>query len=121
VVAVVFAIGLLAQAQTAPEKPAPKPSTLPNPYRLVPDWPTLPATMKGPNGRNHSPNKSNSARIVKYSPRGTFIKAWGAQVFTQDGGFVAAWRQGQPSSVYVDKQDNIDVGATYQGKYVKVQ
>ena len=28
----------------------PKPS-LPNPYRLVPDWPMLPATMKGPNGR----------------------------------------------------------------------
>jgi sugar lactone lactonase YvrE len=96
----------------------------------------------------HSPNKSNSARIVKYSPRGTFIKAWGRmgsepgnfrephdlyvggsrgyvyvadrqnnriQVFTQDGAFVAAWRQfGQPSSVYVDKQDNIYVGATYQ-------
>jgi NHL repeat len=29
----------------------PKPTWLPNPYRLVPDWPTLPATMKGPNGR----------------------------------------------------------------------
>jgi sugar lactone lactonase YvrE len=25
--------------------------SLPNPYRLVPDWPTLPTTMKGPNGR----------------------------------------------------------------------
>jgi hypothetical protein len=25
--------------------------TLPNPYRLVPDWPTLPPVMKGPNGR----------------------------------------------------------------------
>jgi hypothetical protein len=25
--------------------------TLPNPYRLDPAWPTLPATMKGPNGR----------------------------------------------------------------------
>ena len=24
---------------------------LPNPYRLAPDWPTLPASMKGPNGR----------------------------------------------------------------------
>ena len=30
---------------------APKPTWLPNPYRLVPDWPTLPASMKGPNGR----------------------------------------------------------------------
>ena len=37
------------------------------------------------------------------------------QVFTQDGGFVAAWKQfGQPSSVYVDAQDQIYVGATYQ-------
>ena len=30
---------------------APKPTWLPNPYRLVPDWPTLPTSMKGPNGR----------------------------------------------------------------------
>ena len=37
------------------------------------------------------------------------------QVFDQDGNFIAAWTQfGQPSSVYVDKRDNIYVGATYQ-------
>jgi hypothetical protein len=37
------------------------------------------------------------------------------QVFDQDGNFIAAWKQfGQPSSVYVDKDDNIFVGATYQ-------
>jgi streptogramin lyase len=37
------------------------------------------------------------------------------QVFDQNGGFVAAWRQfGQPSSVYVDRNDTIYVGATYQ-------
>jgi DNA-binding beta-propeller fold protein YncE len=37
------------------------------------------------------------------------------QVFDQDGNFITAWRQfGQPSSVYVDTQDNIYVGATYQ-------
>src|SRR5207244_9426904 len=36
-------------AQERTDAPAPKP-TLPNPYRLVPDWPTLPASMKGPNG-----------------------------------------------------------------------
>jgi sugar lactone lactonase YvrE len=37
------------------------------------------------------------------------------QVFDQDGNLITAWRQfGQPSSVYVDKQDNIYVGATYQ-------
>jgi sugar lactone lactonase YvrE len=96
----------------------------------------------------HSRNKSNSARIVKYSADGKFIKMWGRmgsepgnfmephdlyvggskgyvyvadrqnnriQVFDQDGNFIAAWKQfGQPSSVYVDKRDNIYVGATYQ-------
>jgi NHL repeat-containing protein len=96
----------------------------------------------------HSGNKSRTARIVKYSPDGKFIKTWGQlgsepgnfrephdlyvggskgyvyvadrqnnriQVFDQDGKFIAAWKQfGQPSSVYVDKRDNIYVGATYE-------
>jgi hypothetical protein len=96
----------------------------------------------------HSPNKSKTARIVKYSSDGKFIKTWGklgsepgdfnephdiniggskgyvyvadrrnnrVQVFDQDGRFIAAWKQfGQPSSVYVDKNDNIYVGSTYQ-------
>ena len=36
------------------------------------------------------------------------------QVFDQDGKFIAAWKQfGQPSSVYVDKDDNIFVGSVY--------
>ena len=289
------ALGVAAHAQGSRDTPSPKPSTLPNPYRLVPDWPTLPASMKGPNGhrwgevirvhvapngnvwvfhrcfydkpsgdatclnrgdanppilefspagrllksfgvglfahphgftvdkdgnlwttdtnddktilgmpaRNaqgitmghevlkisptgqvlmtigqegaagngpytfdrptgvaiaqngdifvadgHAPNKSNSARVVKYSPDGTFIKEWGhlgsepgnfrephdifvggsrgylyvadrqnnrVQVFDQDGHFIAAWKQfGQPSSVFVDKRDNLFVGAVYQ-------
>lgn len=291
---VIGALAVAAHAQDRREAPVPKP-TLPNPYRLVPDWPTLPASMKGPNGRKwgevirvhvaangniwvfhrcfndqpngdatclnrgeanppilefspagtllksfgaglfahphgftvdkdgniwttdtndedtilgmparnaegvtmgqvvlklsptgkvlttigthgvggngpyafdrptgvaiapngdifvsdgHSRNRSNSARIVKYSPDGRFITTWGRlgsepgnfrdphdlyvggskgyvyvadrqnnriQVFDQDGHFIAAWRQfGQPSSVYVDKDDNIYVGATYQ-------
>jgi sugar lactone lactonase YvrE len=97
----------------------------------------------------HARNRSNSARVVKYSPAGKFVKAWGRigsepgnfrephdiyvggskgyvyvadrqnnriQVFDQDGHFIAAWRQfGQPSSVYVDKHDNIFVGAEYVG------
>jgi streptogramin lyase len=96
----------------------------------------------------HSGNKSKSARIVKFSPDGKFIKTWGQlgsepgnfrephdlyvggskgyvyvadrqnnriQVFDQNGTFIAAWSQfGQPSSVYVDRRDNIFVGATYQ-------
>jgi DNA-binding beta-propeller fold protein YncE len=37
------------------------------------------------------------------------------QVFDQNGTFVAAWTQfGQPSSVYVDRNDNIYIGATYE-------
>ncbi len=291
----VATLGVAAHAQGSRDTPYPKPSTLPNPYRLVPDWPTLPASMKGPNGhrwgevirvhvapngnvwifhrcfhdkpsgdatclnrgdanppilefspagrllksfgvglfahphgftvdkdgnlwttdtnddqtilgmpaRNaqgitmghevlkisrtgqvlmtigqegaagngpysfdrptgvaiaqngdifvadgHAPNKSNSGRVVKYSPDGTFIKEWGhlgsepgnfrephdifvggsrgyvyvadrqndrVQVFDQDGHFIAAWKQfGQPSSVFVDKRDNLFVGAVYQ-------
>jgi sugar lactone lactonase YvrE len=43
-------LAAVAHGQAPAQKPVPKP-TLPNPYRLVPDWPTLPATMKGPNGR----------------------------------------------------------------------
>ena len=96
----------------------------------------------------HSGNKSSTARVVKYSADGKFIKTWGRmgpepgnfrdphdlyvggskgyvyvadrqnnriQVFDQDGNLITAWKQfGQPSSVYIDKQDNIYVGATYQ-------
>ena len=96
----------------------------------------------------HSRNKSNNARVLKFSPAGKFIKTWGhvgseagnfrephdiyvggsrgyvyvadrlnsrVQVFDQEGTFIAAWKQfGQPSSVYVDKQDLLYVGATYQ-------
>lgn len=50
----VAALAVTAHAQGSPgskEAPYPKPATLPNPYRLVPDWPTLPASMKGPEGR----------------------------------------------------------------------
>ena len=296
---VVAALAVAAHAQGRRDTPYPKPSTLPNPYRLVPDWPTLPASMKGPNGHRwgevirvhvapngnvwvfhrcfydkpsgdatcvnrgeanppilefnpagrllksfgvglfahphgftvdkdgnlwttdtndeetilgmpaknaqgvtmgheilkisptgqvlmtigkegvagngpytfdrptgvaiapngnifvadgHSPNKSHSARVVKYSPDGTFIKEWGhlgsepgnfrephdifvggskgyvyvadrqnnrVQVFDQNGSFIAAWKQfGQPSSVYVDRRDNLFVGAVYQNPEV---
>ena len=46
---VVAALAMTSHAQDRAERPVPKP-TLPNPYRLEPDWPTLPASMKGPNG-----------------------------------------------------------------------
>jgi sugar lactone lactonase YvrE len=47
---VLAALTLTAHAQNGAGRPAPKP-VLPNPYRLDPDWPTLPPTMKGPNGK----------------------------------------------------------------------
>src|SRR5579872_5859205 len=95
----------------------------------------------------HAPNAHNSARIVKFSPDGHFIKSWGRkgsapgefdephdifiggsrewvyvadrknnriQVFDQDGNFIASWKQfGQPSSVFVGKDDTIYVGASF--------
>ena len=95
----------------------------------------------------HEPNKHNSARVVKFSKDGRFIKSWGRkgaapgefdephdifvggsqghvyiadrrnnriQVFDQDGNFIAAWKQfGQPSSVFVGKDDTIYVGTAF--------
>jgi DNA-binding beta-propeller fold protein YncE len=46
---IVASLAVWSRAQERGEKPVSKP-TLPNPYRLDPDWPTLPATMHGPNG-----------------------------------------------------------------------
>ena len=45
-VVAVLAVSLSAQTSAPVVKPV-----LPNPYRLDPGWPTLPAGMKGPNGR----------------------------------------------------------------------
>jgi 6-bladed beta-propeller protein len=95
----------------------------------------------------HYPNRHMSARVVKFSKDGRFIKTWGRegsgpgefsdphdifiggsrnrvfiadrrnnriQVFDQEGTFIAAWRQfGQPSSVFVGKDDTIYVGAAF--------
>jgi hypothetical protein len=95
----------------------------------------------------HSPNKFGTARIVKFTKGGKFVKTWGhkgsapgdfdephdiflggsqnriyvadrrnsrIQVFDQDGNFIVAWRQfGQPSSVFVGKDDTIYVGASF--------
>jgi hypothetical protein len=42
------------------------------------------------------------------------------QVFDQDGGFVAAWKQfGQPSSVFVGNDDAIYVGASFPSASAK--
>jgi DNA-binding beta-propeller fold protein YncE len=101
----------------------------------------------------HFPNAHNSARVVKFSKDGRFIKSWGhkgaapgdfdephdifiggsqnriyiadrknnrIQVFDLDGKFLAAWKQfGQPSSVFVGKDDTIYVGASFPDATVK--
>ncbi len=101
----------------------------------------------------HFPNKYDTARVVKFTKDGRFIKAWGRkgpkpgefdephdifiggshnwvyvadrknsriQVFDQDGNFIAAWKQfGQPSSVFVGKDDTIYVGASFQDSVAK--
>jgi DNA-binding beta-propeller fold protein YncE len=42
------------------------------------------------------------------------------QVFDQDGGFVAAWTQfGQPSSVFVGKDDTLYIGASFPSESAK--
>jgi DNA-binding beta-propeller fold protein YncE len=95
----------------------------------------------------HAPNKHNSARVVKFSKDGKFIKTWGhlgpapgdfdephdifiggsqgrlyvadrknsrIQIFDLEGNFIAAWKQfGQPSSVFVSKDDTIYVGGAF--------
>jgi NHL repeat-containing protein len=43
----VAAFGVTAQAQHAQQAQYPKPTDLPNPYRLVEGWPTLPKSMNG--------------------------------------------------------------------------
>ena len=47
---VVAAFAVTAHAQRGVPSPAKPPTDLPNPYRLVSGWPTLPATMVGPHG-----------------------------------------------------------------------
>jgi DNA-binding beta-propeller fold protein YncE len=101
----------------------------------------------------HTPNKFGTARVVKFSKDGKFIKAWGhkgaapgdfdephdifiggsqqrvyvadrrnnrIQVFDQDGNFIVAWKQfGQPSSVFVGKDDTLYVGASFKDPAAK--
>jgi len=112
--AVLFAA---AHGQGGGEASVPKP-TLPNPYRLVPDWPTLPASMKGPNGRkwgevirvhvapngniwvfhrcfNDKPTGDATCLnrgeanppILEFSPAGRLLRRFGVGLFAHPHGF----------------------------------
>jgi hypothetical protein len=105
------------QAQEPQAVPAPKPS-LPNPYRLVPNWPTLPQTMKGPHGhrwgevvRVHVTDGGNiwvfhrcfhdkpngdatclnrgdaNPPILEFSPAGDLLRSIGVGLFAHPHGF----------------------------------
>jgi DNA-binding beta-propeller fold protein YncE len=101
----------------------------------------------------HDPNRYGTARVVKFSKEGRFVKAWGrkgsapgefdephdifvggsrgwvyvadrknsrVQVFDQNGTFIAAWTQfGQPSSVFVGRDDTIYIGASFPNASAK--
>jgi len=117
-VVVAAALAVAARAQGGRDATVPKPSTLPNPYRLVPDWPTLPATMKGPNGRKWgevirvhvAPNgnvwvfhrcfydKPNgdatclnrgdaNPPILEFNPAGRLLRGFGVGLFAHPHGF----------------------------------
>jgi sugar lactone lactonase YvrE len=106
-----------AHSQGGGEASVPKP-TLPNPYRLVPDWPTLPASMKGPNGtkwgeviRVHIAPNGNiwvfhrcfndkptgdatclnrgeaNPPILEFSPAGRLLRHFGVGLFAHPHGF----------------------------------
>ena len=112
---------VVAFTRTAPAQSrgasVPKPS-LPNPYRLVPDWPTLPASMKGPNGRKwgeviriHLAPNGNiwvfhrcfhdkptgdatclnrgdaNPPILEFNPAGRLLKSFGVGLFAHPHGF----------------------------------
>jgi hypothetical protein len=103
-----------------------KPSSLPNPYRLVEGWPALPASMQGPHGhkwgeviRVHLAPDGNiwvfqrcfndrpagdatclnrgdaNPPILEFSPDGKLLKSFGIGLFAHPHGFT------------VDKQGNI--------------
>jgi len=113
----VAALFAAAHGQDGREASVPKP-TLPNPYRLVPDWPTLPASMKGPNGKKwgevirvHVASNGNiwvfhrcfndkptgdatclnrgeaNPPILEFSPAGRLLRRFGVGLFAHPHGF----------------------------------
>src|SRR5258708_19553966 len=115
----VFLAGILmaglATAASAQEPQYPKPTDLPNPYRLVEDWPTLPPSMNGGRWgeviRVHVHSDGNiwifhrcfntvppgsatcigrgeaNPPILQFDPSGKLLKAFGAGMFGYPHGF----------------------------------
>jgi sugar lactone lactonase YvrE len=114
---VLLSLAAVTHAQAPSNAPAAKPK-LPNPYRLEPEWPTLPATMKGPNGRkwgevirvhvapsgniwvfhrcfHDQPNGDATCLnrgaanppILEFNPAGNLLRSFGAGLFAHPHGF----------------------------------
>ncbi len=107
----IAAFGLAAEAQTQ----YPKPSELPNPYRLVEGWPTIPQSMNGghwgevirvhvahdgniwvfhrcfntvPEGSATCVNRGEAnPPILQFDPAGKLLKSFGAGLFAYPHGF----------------------------------
>src|SRR2546422_3446740 len=112
VLAALAAFGGISRAQ---QKTYPKPSELPNPYRLVEGWPTLPKNMNGGKWgeviRVHLDTKGNiwvfhrcfnvvppgsavclgrgpaNPPILEFDPSGKLLKSFGVGLFTYPHGF----------------------------------
>ena len=112
VLAVMATLGWVAQAQ---QTQYPKPTQLPNPYRLVESWPTLPKTMNGGHWgeviRVHVDPKGNiwvfhrcfntvppghatcigrgdsNPPILEFDPSGKLLKSFGVGLFAYPHGF----------------------------------
>ena len=112
------AIFTLAEMAGAQETRYPKPTELPNPYRLVEGWPTLPKTMNGGQWgeviRVHVDSKGNiwvfhrcfnvvpagsatcigrgsaNPPILEFDPSGKLLKSFGVGLFAYPHGFTIA-------------------------------
>src|SRR5437762_3265779 len=109
------AISVLGQVSRAQQTQYPKPTELPNPYRLVEGWPTLPKSMNGGQWgeviRVHVDPKGNiwvfhrcfnvvpagsatcigrgpaNPPILQFDPSGKLLKSFGAGLFAYPHGF----------------------------------
>jgi len=114
-VAVLAAVAMLGGAACAQETQYPKPAELPNPYRLVAGWPTLPTSMNGGHWgeviRVHVDTKGNiwvfhrcfnvvppgsatcinrgaaNPPILEFDSSGKLLKSFGAGLFAYPHGF----------------------------------
>jgi DNA-binding beta-propeller fold protein YncE len=121
-------------AAQAQQTPYPKPTELPNPYRLVEHWPTLPPTMNGGRWgeviRVHVDRRGNiwvfhrcfnvvpagqatcigrgpaNPPILEFTPSGKLVKAFGAGLFAYPHGFTID-KQGNLWATDVNDQETI--------------